>query len=147
MLQFKVITDLATEPVTLAEAKTFLNIDFDDWDDLLTMLIKASRIQSEKVTGQAYGAKVIQVTGNTFDERIYPVGPYVSDVTWADEDNDEDYRYNAGFDTCPDDLKVAILQRVATGFAQRENGTNESMNMALNASIISEIKYKDLMAW
>jgi predicted N-acyltransferase len=147
MLQFKVITDLDTEPVTISDAKSFLNIDFDDWDGLLTMLIKASRIQSEKVTGQAYGLKVIQVTGNTFEERIYPVGPYISNETWEGEDNDKDYRYNAGFTDCPEDLKLAILQRVATGFAQRENGTNEAMNMALNASIISEMKYKDLLAW
>lgn len=147
MLQFKIVADLATEPVTLSEAKSFLNIDFSDWDTLLTMLIKASRIQSEKVTGQAYGAKVIQVTGNTFEERIYPVAPYVSDAVWVNEDGDKDYQYNAGFTSCPEDLKLAILQRVATGFAQRENGTSEAINTALNASIITEIKYKDLLAW
>lgn len=147
MLQFKVITDLATEPVTLQEAKEFLNIDFSDWDSLLTMLIKSSRIQSEKVTGQAYGAKVVQVTGNTFDEKIYPIGPYVSDATWADEDGIIDYQYNAGYDECPEDLKQAILQRVATGFAYRENGIGEAITKAVNASIYSEIKYKDLLAW
>jgi hypothetical protein len=147
MLQFKVITDLATEPVTLAEAKTFLNIDFADWDSLLTMLIKSSRIQSEKVTGQAYGAKVVQVTGNSFDEKIYPIGPYVSDETWEDEDGNVDYRYNAGYDECPEDLKQAILQRVATGYAYRENGIGEAITKAVNASIYSEIKYKDLLAW
>lgn len=146
MLQIEVITDLSTEPVTLTEAKNFMNIDFSDFDDLITMLIQASRMESERVTGKAYGAKVIQVTGNTLTdkngdvEKIYPITPFVSAVTWADEDGNVDYRYNAGYNTLPVDLKLAILQRVATGFAYRENGYEAAINMAVNASIDKELK-------
>lgn len=148
MLQIEVIEDLATEPVTLQEAKDFLNIDFADWDTLLTMLITASRQESERVTGKAYGAKVIQVTGNTQTdqegnvEKIYPITPFVSDEDWVDEDENTDYRYNAGYTTLPIDLKVAILQRVATGYAYRENGFEAAMNEAVNASINKELKVR-----
>ena len=147
MLQIEVITDLATEPVTLVEAKAFLGIDFTDFDTLITSLITASRLESERVTGKAYGAKLIQVTGNTYTDntgevvKIYPVTPFVSAEVWADEDENVDYQYNAGFTTCPADLKQAILMRVATGFAYRENGIAESINMAVNASIVSERRY------
>lgn len=144
MYQTKVITDLATEPVTLIEAKAFLGIDFTDFDTLITTLIKSSRQASENVTGKAYGAKVIEVTGNDITgrteeiERVYPVTPYVSDVVWADEDLNVDYRYNAGFTTLPEPYKTCILMRVATGFAYRQDGISEAVNRAVNASIVQE---------
>lgn len=143
MLQIQVITDLATEPVTLAEAKSFLQVDYTDWDTLITLLISAARTESENITGLAYGAKVIQVTGNTECEKIYPVQPFVSAVTWADEDEDKDYRYNAGLTTLPADLKLAILMRVSTGFSYRENSTTDAVNATINASINKEIKYRN----
>ena len=163
MLQIEIVTDLTTEPVSLQEAKSFLAIDFNDFDTLITLLITASRKASERVTGKAYGPKVVQVTGNTYMEnrgreirdysgilteitnccieRIYPITPYVSDVVWQDEDGNKDYRYNAGFTTCPEDLKIAILMRVATGFASRQDGIAEAVNKAVNASIITERNY------
>lgn len=149
MLQIEVISDLANEPVTLQEAKDFLSIDYSDFDTLLGLLITASRKASEKVSGKAYGSKIIQVTGNSYQgrtgdiERIYPVTPYVSDVVWEGEDEtgNVDYRYNAGFSSCPEDLKIAILMRVATGFAVRQNGISEAINKAVNSSIITERMY------
>ena len=147
MLQIEVIDDLATEPVTLVEAKAFLGIDFTDFDTLITTLIKSARLESERVTGKAYGAKLIQITGNTYTDntgevvKIYPVTPFVSAEVWVDEDANADYQYNAGFTTCPEDLKTAILMRVATGFAYRENGIAEAVRMAVNASIVTERRY------
>lgn len=144
MYQTKVITDISTEPVTLSEAKTFLVIDFADFDTLITTLIKSARIASENVTGKAYGAKVIEVTGNDIVgltkkvEKVYPVTPFVSDVVWADEDGNIDYRYNAGFTTLPEPYRTCILMRVATGFAYRQDGISEAVNRAINASIIQE---------
>jgi len=38
-------------------------------------------------------------------------------------------------------LKMAIVMRVATGFAYRQNGIAEAVNRALNASIITERQY------
>lgn len=153
MLQVQVITDLAAEPVTLEEAKNFMGIDFDDFDPLIIALITASRVASERVTGKAYGAKVVQVTGNTYEGRsdcptkVYPITPYVSDVEdWADEDGNVDYQYNAGYTVCPPDLKIAILMRIATGFASRQDGISESINKAVNASIIVERGYVTQLA-
>lgn len=41
----------ATEPVTLADVKAYLRVDFDDDDDLITALITAARQKCEKLLG------------------------------------------------------------------------------------------------
>ncbi len=176
MLQIQIIQDLDEEPISLSEAKSFLGIDYDDFDNLINMLIESSRVASENVTGLAYGPKIVQVTGNrstdrnskeynpainytvsaTFDDRgdyattqinrIYPIRPYLSNEDWEDENGNIDYRYNAGYTTLPASLKNAILMRVATGFAYRQNGMAEAVNMAVNASIITERQHVKVLA-
>lgn len=144
MIQIRIVTDLVTEPVTLQEAKDWLSIDFSDFDSLLNMLIVAAREQSEKVSGQAYGEKVFEITGNEKDHKVYPIQPFVEDVVWVDEDGVIKYRYKAGFTVLPYDLKIAILQRVATGFAYRQNGIAEAVNKTVNQSHNAELKYSYL---
>lgn len=151
MLQVEVITDIATEPVTLQEAKNYLQIDYTDFDDFLTDLIKISRQASEQNTGLAYGEKVIQVTGNDEDERIYPIQPVPKDseVTWVGESTDTttDYRYKAGYGisgetgALPEPLRQAILQRVATSFKKRDN-IAEAMSLAVQSSQVTELMYR-----
>ena len=142
MLQIEVITDLANEPVSLEEAKSFLQIDYPDWDSLISLLIIAARTESESYTGRAYGLKTIQITGNTDHEKIYPILPYVESKFWEQEDENKDYRYEAGYSFLPADLKLSILMRVATGYSYRENGTTQAINMAVNGSINKENKYR-----
>ena len=154
MLQVQIITDIATEPVTLSEVKEFLQIDYSDFDDLLTDLITVARQASERNTGLAYGEKVIQVTGNDEDERIYPITPIPGDneVTWVNESTDgtTDYRYKAGYgisdsgietEALPAALKNAILKRVATAFRKRDNEA-EAMKLASDASQVTELMYR-----
>ena len=151
MYQYTVVTDLAQEPITLQMAKDFLGIDFNDFDSLITVLITSARRASERVTGKAYGPKVIKVTGNQYVDstgkiaRVFPVTPFVSNRVWYGENENIDYKYNAGFVDCPEDLKIAILMRVATGFAVRENGMTTAMNATVNASIITERQYVTLL--
>jgi hypothetical protein len=144
MIQQRIVEDLKTEPISLQDAKNWLQMDMDDWDDLLTLLIRASREQSEKVSDQAYGVKTFEVTGNKRKEKVYITGPFIEDVVWEGEDENKAYRYKAGFTTLPMDLKVAVLQRVATGFAYRQNGVSEAVNKAVNQSVFIESKYSYL---
>jgi hypothetical protein len=150
-LQIEVITDIATEPVSLSEAKAYLQIDYSDFDDLITDLIKMARQASEQNCGLAYGEKVIQVTGNSDDERIYPIQPVPKDseVTWVGESSDgtTDYQYKAGYGMAgetgalPEPLRQAILQRVATAFAKRDNRA-EAMGLAIQSSQAFELMYR-----
>jgi uncharacterized phiE125 gp8 family phage protein len=54
ILSTQLITPPAAEPVTLAQAKLYLRVDFDDDDTLITALITAAREYCEKYTGRAF---------------------------------------------------------------------------------------------
>jgi hypothetical protein len=145
MIRQILIEDLQHEPISLQEAKDWMQMDYNDFDSLINMLIKSSREQSEKISGQAYGIKTFEIIGNEADEKVYPVQPFVEDVAFAQEDGVKRYRYKAGFVTLPMDLKVAVLQRIATGFAYRQNGVGEAVTKAINQSSAIELKYSYLM--
>ena len=136
---------VATEPITLAEAKAWMQIDFSDWDTLITNeLIPAARIESEKASGMLYVERNVVITNNKRGERIYPIGPWVADVT-TDETEVANYTYTAGFNNSnplPQDLHVAMLKRIATDFAYRQNLLNDQEYYAQKASISTELKYR-----
>lgn len=136
---------VATEPITLAEAKAWLQIDFSDWDTLLTNeLIPAARNESEKASGMLYVERNVVITDNKLSYRIYPIGPWVADVT-TDETEVENYTYTAGFNNAnplPQDLHVAMLKRIATDFAFRQNMISVQEQYAQKASISTELKYR-----
>jgi hypothetical protein len=136
---------VATEPITLAEAKAWLQIDFSDWDTLLTNeLIPAARIESEKASGMLYVQRNVVITDNKSGQRIYPIGPWVADVT-TDETEVANYTYTAGFNNSnplPQDLHVAMLKRIATDFAYRQNLMDAQTYYSTKASISTELKYR-----
>ena len=136
---------VATEPITLAEAKAWLQIDFSDWDTLLTNeLIPAARNESEKASGMLYVERNVVITNNKSGQRIYPIGPWVADVT-TDETEVANYTYTAGFNNSnplPQDLHVAMLKRIATDFAYRQNLMDAQTYYSTKASISTELKYR-----
>lgn len=134
------------EVISVAKAKEWLTIDFSDWDDLIQDLIKYATAQSQKVSGSAYWPVTVTVTGNTAKEYIYPIEPVTAFL--PDPENEEDfksYTYEAGYaqDEVPDDLKRAILQRVATGFNERQNGYEKALSKATETSLMIEISYRN----
>jgi hypothetical protein len=144
-LDIRYSSTVATEPITLAEAKAWLQIDFADWDTLLTNeLIPAARIESEKASGMLYVQRNVVITDNKSGQRIYPIGPWVADVT-TDETEVENYTYTAGFNNSnplPQDLHVAMLKRIATDFAYRQNLMDAQTYYSTKASISTELKYR-----
>lgn len=71
-INYILVTDSASEPVTLSEVKTYLRIDGTDYDDILTPLIKTVRLQAEKYTGRDF----INKTWKTYLDEF----PYCSDA-------------------------------------------------------------------
>ena len=141
--------EVAIEPITLSEAKSWLQIDFNDWDSLIeNELIPSARIESETASGMLYTQRVVTVSNNKRDARIYPIGPWISDVT-TDDSELENYSYNAGFNSdnpLPNDLRVAMLKRIATEFAYRQNMLDAQTYYAQKSSLTEEMKYRgDLM--
>lgn len=144
-LNISYASQVATEPITLAEAKAWMQIDFNDWDSLIRdELIPAARIESEKASGMLYVQRNVVITNNKKGERIYPIGPWVADVT-TDETEVENYTYSAGFNNTnplPQDLQIAMLKRIATDFAFRQNIISVQEQVAQKASITTETKYR-----
>lgn len=64
-MQLKLGT-VATEPITLAEARTYLKVDYSDEDSLITMIISGVREQVEAFTGLGIVARTIEY----FDDEI-----------------------------------------------------------------------------
>jgi len=79
--QTRVITDLSTEPVSLAEAKLFCKVSDTADDSLFTILIKAARRALEKYTSSSFGEKTIHATWiETPADNLLeiPYGPVIS---------------------------------------------------------------------
>ena len=58
-IQYRVVTDLATEPVDIDFFKAHARIDFDTDDNLVEAYIKAARIELEQYTQKSFGVKTI----------------------------------------------------------------------------------------
>lgn len=81
-LDYKITTDLASEPIAASEAKTHMKIDYTDEDTLITSLITVARQQLEKWSGLAFGEKTVKVYMKshrlTVDFPIVPVSAVTS---------------------------------------------------------------------
>jgi uncharacterized phiE125 gp8 family phage protein len=65
-MTYKVVTAVATEPVTLAEAKLHLRVDASDDDDLIGALITAAREFAEHYTGRALAEQTLEMALDEF---------------------------------------------------------------------------------
>lgn len=78
-LDVQIKTDLVTEPVTVAEMRDYLNIDFGSWDSLLATLITGARSKMERYTGCTFGTKTLVATFQKVADNIdIPYGPIQS---------------------------------------------------------------------
>jgi uncharacterized phiE125 gp8 family phage protein len=82
----------STEPVSLDEAKAWLQIDFSDHDDLLSSMITGAREDIE----QELNIKLVDsnasfyVTTTNDYEQLY-VFPYASSMSWVGECSNKSY--------------------------------------------------------
>lgn len=79
-MQLKLGT-VAVEPITLAEAKAWLKVDYADEDSMITKLITAVRHQSELFTGLSLAARTIEYFDNEIaDEIVLPYPDHLAIV-------------------------------------------------------------------
>lgn len=87
-MPYSVITDSATEPVTLNEVKSFMRVTFSDEDTLINSIIKAARKFCEIFTNSAFINKTISAVAPDFQQFVeVPVGPLnsLSGITYIPE--------------------------------------------------------------
>lgn len=95
VIEVQVVTDVATEPVTLAEAKQHLNLqfdtsgsyEFDDDDTKLTALITQCREELEQYTGLSFAQKTLKaILRNECGDIEIPAGPVTTLTSIKDVD-------------------------------------------------------------
>lgn len=121
-----ILTDVQDEVLTVAEAKSFMGIDYPDFDTLIGMLISAAREEAEKYTGLSIGIRQIKLKGDYLDESVYmPYAPY--------EVPDIEGLQTVGYDaqTVPADIKLALLNMVHIAFDNRADGLNFGTSLKL----------------
>ena len=128
-LHYEVVTDLATEPVTLEEFKQHARIDYATDDARCLQYIKAARQHLEQFTQKSFGPKTMRLSYLSLPANFQLMyGP----VTSADVTVNGDYvaeakleagsiEYEAGYDPLPDLLKVAVMKYAAGLYMIREN--------------------------
>ena len=110
-----VLTDVTEEVLSVTEAKSFMAIDFPDFDETLAgIFIPAIREAAERYTGLSIGTREIQLSGDFTDPEVYmPYAPVIS----IDDDGKQVVGYTA--DTVPAGLKLAMLTILHDSFENR----------------------------
>lgn len=73
------VVQIATiEPITVAEAKQWLNIDYDDQDTVIASIIKAARLKIEKRCGISIALKQYEIKAASFEGIALQNPPIVS---------------------------------------------------------------------
>ena len=80
-----VLSDTIAEPITLAEAKNYLRVDYNEDDALIEALITSARVRLEQYAGVAMTQRNLQVVAfmSEFIELPYvPIGVLLSVEYW-----------------------------------------------------------------
>lgn len=140
-LRIEIINEDKNNPITINDAKAWLQVDYPDFDDLINSLLDASIARSQKMSGTSFWPVTVKVSNNKIQEYIYPIQPIIEEA--EEGASYANYTYRAGFEVLPDDLKRAVLQRVATGFSERQNGYDYAISKATETSLIVEMAYRE----
>ncbi|MCP4354343.1 MAG: hypothetical protein GY793_01680 [Proteobacteria bacterium] len=90
MSSYQITVQPATEPITTAEAKAHLRVDFSDEDDYIDTLITSARKYCEQYTNRVFVTQTWRQNENSFSDRIQlKVNPVVSLTSFKYIDSDE----------------------------------------------------------
>lgn len=149
------LVEPASEPITLAQAKNYLKVDFDEDDSLITSLIISARIRLEKYAGVAMSARTLQVVAYVDEFIELPYAPlnnitlveywdgsgwvamglgdyYILGTTYKKiymvANNRMEYRftYTCGYTSIPQPMITALYKLIADLYDYRESSVEDS---------------------
>lgn len=129
-IQYRVVTDLVAEPITLEFFKQHARIDFDTDDTLCEVYIKAARIELEQWSQLSFGVKTMGLTALELPKNYRLMFGRVNQVTTANFTNAGDILKEGGLDIdieyttldwIDDTIRVAIARYAAGLYVSREN--------------------------
>jgi len=87
-MQVEIITELVSEPVSVAEMRDYLRITTTVEDTLISSLITSARMRLEKYANLSFGAKTIQVYWDeVWDWKELPYQPKATITSVKDKDD------------------------------------------------------------
>lgn len=159
---YVLVTDSASEPITLSEVKTHLRIDGSDYDSILTPYIKTARQIGEKVTGRDFINKTWKTFVNDFPcsdvgieiqksklQSITSIQYYVDDsLTTFDSSNyyftESDNQYSqifvndgVSYPSNVDNRKQAVVITFVSGYGADASDVPQALKQAM----LSHISY------
>lgn len=129
-VQYNIVTDLATEPVTIEFFKQHARIDFDTDDSLVSIYIKAARQALERWAQLSFGVKTISLTALNLPNNYKLMYGKVDTITTANFTNIGDILKEGGKDVAiefttkdwiSDDIKIAVCRYAAGLYINRED--------------------------
>lgn len=129
-IQYEVITDLVSEPVTVDFFKLHARIDFDTDDALVEAYLLAARIELEQWAQLSFGVKTIGLTALSLPKNYKLMFGKVDTVTTAGFTNVGDILKEGGKDIdiefttkdwVTDLIRIAICRYAAGLYVNREN--------------------------
>jgi len=136
-VQYSVIEDLATEPVTLDFFKQHARIDFDTDDTLCATYLKSARQYLEQWSQLSFGVKTIGLTALSLPKNYKLMFGKVDEVTTAEFTNKGDILKEGGtdidieyttLDWIDDAIRIAIVRYAAGLYIFRENVVESKYN-------------------
>jgi len=131
-IQYSVVTDLTTEPVTLDFFKSHAHIDFASDDTLCSVYIKAARQELERWSQLSFGVKTMGLTALSLPTNYKLMFGKVDEVTTENFTNKGDILKEGGNDidieyttigTINDAIRIAICRYAAGLYINRETVT------------------------
>jgi len=131
-IQYSVIDDLATEPVTLDFFKKHARIDFDTDDTLASVYLKAARQELEQWSQLSFGVKTMELTALSLPTNYKLMFGKVDEVQTENFTNKGDILKEGGTDidieyttigTINDAIRIAICRYAAGLYINRETVT------------------------
>ena len=156
-LQTRVITDIVTEPVSVAEAKLYCKVQDSADDTLWPILITSARRMLEKYTSCSFAEKTIHATWVEVPKQNYvelPYGPIISvdHIYRIDEEGtEEELTLNSDYYVLGDqDAIVKIVSYWSSGTilvnsiraeykAGYDNAATEDLPMELKLAILKQV--------
>lgn len=132
-VQYRVVTDLAAEPVDLVFFKQHARIDFDTDDTLCAIYIKAARIALEQWSQLSFGVKTIGITALSLPKNYKLMFGKVDVIDTTGFTNKGDILKEGGIDIdiefttlnwIDDCIRIAIARYAAGLYINRENVTD-----------------------
>lgn len=136
-IQYSVIDDLATEPVSLEFFKQHARIDFDTDDTLAAVYLKAARQELEQWSQLSFGVKTIGLTALSLPNNYKLMFGKVDTVSTTGFTNKGDILKEGGTDidieyttigTINDAIRIAICRYAAGLYIFRENVVESKYN-------------------